>query len=311
MILTLDIGNTNIKTALFEGMEMRQYWRLATNRNRTSDEYGMALMNLLKHHDIDRSGIEGIMISSVVPQINFTIEHMCRNYFGMEPMKIEPGVKTGINIKYENPRELGSDRIANAVAAYELYGGPCITIDFGTATSFGAISAKGEFLGGAICPGLKLAADALTENTAKLPRFELVKPENVIGRTTVANMQAGIVYGYIGQIKYLVNRMKKEMNMPDIKVIATGGLAVLVAGVLITLITDYISIATVTTAVAFPVFVAFAFDMTALLIVCAASFAVIIKHKQNFIRLANGTEIGLRRANKGTMRIDRNKPTDE
>ena len=230
MILTLDIGNTNMKTALFDGMEMKQYWRLSTNRNRTSDEYGMAMMNLLNHYGIDRSEVEGIMMSSVVPQINFTIEHMCRNYFGMEPMKIEPGVKTGINIKYENPRELGSDRIANAVGAYELYGGPCITIDFGTATSFGAISAKGEFLGGAICPGLRLAADALTERTAKLPRFELVKPENVIGRNTVTNMQAGIVYGYIGQIKYLVNRMKKEMGVEGIKVIATGGLAVLVAG---------------------------------------------------------------------------------
>ncbi|MBQ3479747.1 MAG: type III pantothenate kinase [Clostridia bacterium] len=230
MILTLDIGNTNMKTALFDGMEMKQYWRLSTNRNRTSDEYGMAMMNLLNHYGIDRSEVEGIMMSSVVPQINFTIEHMCRSYFGMEPMKIEPGVKTGINIKYENPRELGSDRIANAVGAYELYGGPCITIDFGTATSFGAISAKGEFLGGAICPGLRLAADALTERTAKLPRFELVKPENVIGRNTVTNMQAGIVYGYIGQIKYLVNRMKKEMGVEGIKVIATGGLAVLVAG---------------------------------------------------------------------------------
>ena len=230
MILTLDIGNTNMKTALFDGAEMKQYWRLSTNRNRTSDEYGMTMMNLLDHHGIDRKQVQGIMMSSVVPQINFTIEHMCRNYFGMEPMKIEPGVKTGINIRYENPRELGSDRIANAVAAYELYGGPCITIDFGTATSFGAISARGEFLGGAICPGLKLAADALTENTAKLPRFELVKPESVIGRNTVANMQAGIVYGYIGQINYLVERMKREMNVPNIKVIATGGLAVLVAG---------------------------------------------------------------------------------
>ena len=146
MILTLDIGNTNMKTALFDGIEMKEYWRLSTNRNRTSDEYGMAMMNLLNHYGIDRGQVEGIMMSSVVPQINFTIEHMCRNYFGMEPMKIEPGVKTGINIKYENPRELGSDRIANAVAAFELYGGPCITIDFGTATSFGAISAKGEFL---------------------------------------------------------------------------------------------------------------------------------------------------------------------
>ena len=230
MILTLDIGNTNMKTALFEGMELVEYWRPSTNRNRTSDEFGISLMNLLRHNGIDPKQVEGIMMSSVVPQINFTIEHMCRNYFGIEPMKIEPGVRTGINIKYENPRELGSDRIANAVGAYELYGGPCITIDFGTATSFGAISARGEFLGGAICPGLRLAADALTERTAKLPRFELVKPESVIGRNTVANMQAGIVYGYIGQINYIVNRMKREMNVPDIKVIATGDLATLVAG---------------------------------------------------------------------------------
>lgn len=229
MILTLDIGNTNIKTALFEGMEMRQYWRISTDRQRSSDELGLLLMNLLQYNRIDRGQIDGIMMSSVVPQINFTVEHMCRNYFGIEPMKIEPGVRTGINIKYENPRELGSDRIANAVAAYELYGGPCITIDFGTATSFGVISERGEFLGGAICPGLKLATDALTERAAKLPRFELTKPESVIGRSTVTNMQAGIVYGYIGQVNYLIERMKKELNAPHAKVIATGGLAVLVA----------------------------------------------------------------------------------
>ena len=229
MILTLDIGNTNIKTALFEGMEMVQYWRVSTDRNMSSDEYGILLMNLFAHKHISPEQVDGIMISSVVPQINFTIEHMCRTYFRQEPRIIGPGVKTGINIKYENPRELGSDRIANAVAAYELYGGPCITIDFGTATSFGVISERGEFLGGAICPGLKLAAEALTERAAKLPRFELTKPENVIGRNTVTNMQAGIVYGYIGQINSLIDRMKKELGAPDAKVIATGGLAVLVA----------------------------------------------------------------------------------
>ena len=228
MILTLDIGNTNIKTALFEGMEMCQYWRISTNRARSSDEYGIILMDLLNHNGIPASAVDGIIMSSVVPQINFTIEHMCRNYFGHEPMKIEPGVKTGINIKYENPREVGSDRIANAVAAYELYGGPCITIDFGTATTFGAISERGEFLGGAICPGLKLAAEALTERAAKLPRFELAKPETVIGRNTITNMQSGIVYGYIGQVNYLVERMKRELGAPNAKVIATGGLAVLV-----------------------------------------------------------------------------------
>ena len=149
MILTMDIGNTNIKTALFDGMDVVEYWRVSTNRDMSSDEYGILLMNLFAHKGISASQVEGIMISSVVPQINFTIEHMCQNYFGMEPLIIGPGVKTGINIKYENPRELGSDRIANAVGAYELYGGPCITIDFGTATSFGAISEKGEFLGGA------------------------------------------------------------------------------------------------------------------------------------------------------------------
>ena len=230
MILTLDIGNTNIKTALFEGMEMVQYWRVSTDRNMSSDEYGILLMNLFAHRHISPEQVDGIMISSVVPQINFTIEHMFRTYFRQEPRIIGPGVKTGINIKYENPRELGSDRIANAVAAYELYGGPCNTIDFGTAPSFGVISEKGEFLGGAICPGLKLAAEALTERAAKLPRFELVKPESVIGRNTVTNMQAGIVYGYIGQINYLIDRMKKELGAPNAKVIATGGLAVLVAG---------------------------------------------------------------------------------
>ena len=230
MILTLDIGNTNIKTALFKGMELVQYWRVSTNRNMSSDEYGILLMNLFAHNHISPDEVEGIMMSSVVPQINFTIEHMCRSYFGKTPLVVGPGIKTGINIKYENPRELGSDRIANAVAAYELYGGPCITIDFGTATNFGVISEKGEFLGGAICPGLKLAAEALTERTAKLPRFELAKPESVIGRNTVTNMQSGIVYGYIGQINYLVDRMKKELGDPNAKVIATGGLAVLVAG---------------------------------------------------------------------------------
>jgi type III pantothenate kinase len=218
-----------MKAALFEGMEMKHYWRLSTDRKRSSDELGILLMNLLTYNHVDPKEIEGIMMSSVVPQVNFTVEHMCRNYFGKEPLKIGPGIKTGINIKYENPRELGSDRIANAVAAYELYGGPCITIDFGTASSFGCISEKGEFLGGAICPGMKLVAEALTERAAKLPRFELVKPENVVGKNTVTNMQSGIVYGYVGQIEYLVRRMKAELNAPNAKVIATGGMALLVA----------------------------------------------------------------------------------
>ena len=230
MILALDIGNSNIKAALFEGLEQKTYFRISCDRNKSSDEYGVTLLSMLRHAGYSPKDVTGIVFSSVVPTINFTIEHMCRNYFGIEPMSVQPGIKTGINIKYENPRELGSDRIANAVAAYEPYGGPCITIDFGTATSFGVISKRGEFLGGAICPGIKLAADALTDRTAKLPRFELQRPESVIGKNTVANMQSGIVYGYIGQVSYLVERMKREIGEPNAKVIATGGLALLVAG---------------------------------------------------------------------------------
>lgn len=229
MILTLDIGNTNIKTALFEGENMVQYWRISTNRMMSSDEYGVLLANLFHHNNLETSIVTGIIMSSVVPSINFTIEHMCKNYFGIEPMQVAPGVKTGINIRYDNPRELGSDRIANAVAAWELYGGPCIFIDFGTATSFGVMSAKGEFLGGAICPGLKLSAESLVEKAAKLPKFELVKPESVIGRNTITNLQAGIVYGHVGLVTYLIRKMKEELGAPDAKVIATGGLALLVA----------------------------------------------------------------------------------
>ena len=230
MIFTMDVGNTNIKTALFEGREMRNYWRISTNTSYTSDEYGLILEGLFARAGLSLDAVEGIVMSSVVPTINFTLEHMCKNYFGKMPMTVAPGIKTGINLRYENPRELGSDRIANAVAAYELYGGPCITIDFGTATSFGVISKRGEFLGGAICPGIKLAADALTDRTAKLPRFELQRPDAVIGKNTVANMQSGIVYGYIGQVSYLVDRMKREIGAPEAKVIATGGLALLIAG---------------------------------------------------------------------------------
>lgn len=230
MILTFDIGNTNIKTALFNGPDMVCYWRISTNRSMSSDEYGILLANLFSHNGVSMSEVEGIIFSSVVPSVNFTIEHMCKNYFNIEPVQVLPGIKTGINIKYENPRELGSDRIANAVAAYEIYGGPCVYIDFGTATTFGAVSAKGEFLGGAICPGLKLAAEALVEHTAKLPHFELAKPASVLGKNTIANLQSGIVYGYVGQVIYLVDKIKKEICAPEAKVIATGGLALLVSG---------------------------------------------------------------------------------
>ncbi len=230
MIFTMDIGNTNIKTALFEGDKMVQYWRLTTNKMMSSDEYGILLANLFRHNNLDMKAVDGIIMSSVAPSINFTIEHMVQNYFGIQPMMVVPGIRTGINLKYDNPRELGSDRIANAVAAWELYGGPCIFIDFGTATTFGVMSAKGEFLGGAICPGLKLASEALVDRAAKLPNFELVKPESAIGRNTITNLQSGIVYGHVGLVTYLIQKMKQELNAPEAKVIATGGLALLVAG---------------------------------------------------------------------------------
>lgn len=230
MILTLDIGNTNIKTALFQGEEMLNYWRIATNRSMSSDEYGILLANLFEYNGRRLSDVSGVSISSVVPSINFTIEHMCRNYLNLAPMMVGPGIKTGINIKYDNPRELGSDRIANAVAAYELYGGPCIFIDFGTATSFGVVSHKGEFLGGAISPGIKLSAEALVEKAAKLPRFELQRPDSVIGKNTITNLQSGIVYGHVGLVTYLIRKMKQELGAPQAKVIATGGMALLVSG---------------------------------------------------------------------------------
>ncbi len=229
MIFTMDIGNTNIKTALFEGENMVQYWRLSTNKQMSSDQYGILLANLFRHNGLAMKAVTGIIISSVAPSINFTIEHMVQNYFNVAPMMVVPGIKTGINLKYDNPRELGSDRIANAVAAWELYGGPCIFIDFGTATTFGVMSARGEFLGGAICPGLKLASEALVDRAAKLPRFELVKPESAIGRNTIANLQSGIIYGHVGLVTYLIQKMRQELKAPDARVIATGGMALLVA----------------------------------------------------------------------------------
>ena len=229
MILTLDIGNSNIKTALFEGDEMAHYWRISTSLSKTSDEYGILLMSMFAHEGVKPEEVEGIAISSVVPTINFTIEHMCQNYFHMQPMMVAPGIKTGINIKYENPRELGSDRIANAVAAYAQYGGPCIFIDFGTATTFGVVDENGSFLGGSIFPGIKVASEALVSGTAKLPRFAIEKPESVIGRTTLTNLQSGMYYGYVGLVKHIVQKMKQELGRQDAIVVATGGMALLIS----------------------------------------------------------------------------------
>ena len=229
MILIMDIGNTNIKTAVFSGDKLMKSWRIATSQSYTSDEYGILMHSMFQQAGLVVDGISGILISSVVPSINFTIEHMCHDYFNLAPHFVGPGLKTGINILYENPKELGSDRICNAVAAYALYGTPCIFIDFGTATSFGALSGNGNFLGGCILTGVRLARQAVVSSTAKLPHFELNLPDKVIGRTTITNLQSGLLYGYVGQVSYLVERMKKEMNASDLAVVATGGFAATIA----------------------------------------------------------------------------------
>ncbi len=228
MILAMDIGNTNIKTALFDGKEMFKYWRMSTSITSTSDEYGIRLTSMFDHEKVPTDVVDGIVVSSVVPTINYTIDHMLQNYFGRVPLFVAPGVKTGINIRYENPRELGSDRIANAVATYEEYGGPTIFIDFGTATTFGVVDAEGSFLGGAICPGIKLSSEALVTGTAKLPRFELARPEHVIGRTTLSNLQSGMYYGYVGLVRNIVRKIRQELG-EEAYVVATGGMALMIA----------------------------------------------------------------------------------
>ena len=230
MFLVMDVGNTHIVLGVYDGRELLHNWRMGTDKEKTSDEFGMFFVNLLEHQQIKVDSIEAVIISSVVPPIMYTIEHAVKKYFKVDPINVGPGIKTGINIKCENPREVGADRIVNAVAAYEIYGGPLIIIDMGTATTFCAVSSKGDYLGGIICPGLKIAAEALFQKTAKLPRIDLVKPETVIGKNTVTSMQSGIIYGYVGQVDYIVKRMKKEIKEDNIRVIATGGLARLIAG---------------------------------------------------------------------------------
>lgn len=229
MIVVVDVGNTNIVFGVYDGKKLLNHWRMSTDRDKTSDEFGMFLMNIFAYDKIDISDIEAVVIASVVPPIMYSLEHAIRKYLKLEPIVVGPGIKTGINIKYENPREVGADRIVNAVAALEIYKPPFIIVDFGTATTFCAVSSNGEYLGGVICPGIKISAEALFQKAAKLPRIDLAKPDTVIGRNTVSSMQSGIVYGYVGSVDYIVKRIKKEMKEDNIKVIATGGLARLIA----------------------------------------------------------------------------------
>ncbi len=227
MILALDVGNSNIKMGLYKNKKMIQYARFATEVGKTSDEYGLMLMNVFAYAGLDKNKVNGAIMASVVPSINYTMEHMIRTFFNIDTLAVGPGTKTGMNILYDNPKEVGSDRIVTAIAAFEKTKGPCIIIDFGTATTFGAVNENGSFLGGAIMPGIKISMDALVESSAKLPKIELIRPDKAIGRNTITNMQSGIINGFVGAVDNIASLMRKELGTA--KVIATGGLARLIA----------------------------------------------------------------------------------
>ncbi len=228
MLLVLDIGNSNIVLGMYEGDELAFHWRVATDRNKTEDEYGMLVLNLFDSVGLHFDQIEGVIISSVVPPLNLAIERMCIKYFQKKPLVVGPGIKTGLNIKSEYPRELGADRIVNAVAAIHFYGPPLIVVDFGTATTFCYVDQHAQYRGGAIAPGIGISTEALFTRAAKLPRIELTKPPSVVGRNTIASMQSGIYYGFVGQVEGIVGRMAAESEVRP-KVVATGGLASLIA----------------------------------------------------------------------------------
>jgi type III pantothenate kinase len=229
MLLTLDVGNTNTVLGVFRGKELAAHWRLTTARDQTVDEYGILTRDLFTLAELEPKGINGIIISSVVPPLNRTLAEMSLKYFHQKPLFVEPGVKTGMAVLVDNPLEVGADRIVNGVAAFERYGGPCIVVDFGTATTFDVISARCEYLGGAIAPGLGISAEALFSRAARLPRVEIKDPGKVIGTNTVAHMQSGLYYGPGDMIDGVLSRMKAELGTPA-KVIATGGYATLLAG---------------------------------------------------------------------------------
>ena len=232
MIFVVDVGNTNIVLGVIEGKEIISDWRLSTDNPRTADEYGMVIKDLFDSENYNIGDVEGVIISSVVPNIMYSLEHAIRKYFKQEPIIVGPGTKTGINIKYDNPKEVGADRIVNAAAGHAIYGGPLIIIDFGTATTFCAITESADYLGGAITPGISISSEALFQRAAKLPRIELVKPPTVICKNTIQSMQAGIIYGYAGIVDSIVGKMKEEMRGYGEKeplVVATGGFASLIA----------------------------------------------------------------------------------
>ena len=228
MILALDIGNTNTKIGIFEGERLVESLRLSNSVSKTSDEYGFYVNNILQGAGVKTENITGAIMSSVNPNLNYTFEHMLTYNYKVKPLIVGAGLKSGIHIRYDNPREVGADRIMGCVAAYYNYGGNCIVVDCGTATTFNVISKTGEFLGGAISFGLKSGSDALSSAAAKLPKVELNMPSSVIGRSTIACMQSGLIFGYTGMIEYMIRRIKDELNEPC-RVIATGGLSEIVA----------------------------------------------------------------------------------
>ena len=236
MIFVIDVGNTNIVMGLFVDDELKYKWRMSTKEDRASDEYGMFINGIFANDNIDKNQITGVIISSVVPQIMYSLRHGIKKYIYKDPLIVGPGIRTGLNIRTDNPKEVGADRIINAVAAHVLYKGPLIIVDFGTATTYCAVSSKGDYIGGIISPGIKISAEALFEKTAKLPMVQLEMPEKAIGTNTIAGMQSGILLGHVGQMDYLVDKMKKEMcekeniKETEIKVIGTGGLSSMISG---------------------------------------------------------------------------------
>lgn len=229
MILVVDVGNTNITCGVYEGKELKTTFRMMTKQPRTSDEYGIHLRELLRTNGINKKDIEGSIVASVVPNVMHALLGGLVRYVGTNPIIVGPGVKTGIKIVTENPREIGPDRIVDAVAAYEKYGGPVLVLDFGTATTYDLVTEDGCFTAGITAPGIRISAKALWEDTAKLPEVEIKKPKSILAQETISSMQAGLVFGQIGQTEYIINRVKKESGYENLKVVATGGLGSIIA----------------------------------------------------------------------------------
>lgn len=229
MLLAVDIGNTNIKYGVYEDDKLVASFRVSSRISRTADEYGSVLVNLLSDKGIEKSAISGIIISSVIPALNYTICHMCEYFFGITPIMVEPGVKTGLNIKTDSPKEVGADIIVNSVSAFHKYGGPIVVIDFGTATTFDVVSDSCELLGVIIAPGIKTSLEGLIQNTAQLPMIEIDAPKSIIGKNTKSSMQAGVVFGFAGLVENILDKVKKETGLKEIKVVATGGLGEMIA----------------------------------------------------------------------------------